>query len=178
METVAVSSSPELAEELLRWFVEQGEKECFAAMLFTCYDLLKPDIVLEVAWMNKLTDFAMPFMIQVGGGGWGWSCCRGRGVCVKGHDLCMWCHHKEPVMWVASPQGTSDGGSCITPGGGCCCTQAAGVLGRQLGLCVGPGHHCWRVGCVCYLVHATMGSVSDPWLSALPAPLSIHTHRC
>lgn len=68
METVAVSSSPELAEELLRWFVEQGEKECFAAMLFTCYDLLKPDIVLEVAWMNKLTDFAMPFMIQVGGG--------------------------------------------------------------------------------------------------------------
>jgi len=65
METVAVSSAPELAEELLRWFVEQGEKECFAAMLFTCYDLLKPDIVLEVAWMNKLTDWAMPFMIQM-----------------------------------------------------------------------------------------------------------------
>ena len=71
METVAVSSAPELAEELLRWFVEQGEKECFAAMLFTCYDLLKPDIVLEVAWMNKLTDWAMPFMIQVCGAGVG-----------------------------------------------------------------------------------------------------------
>ena len=76
METVAVSSAPELAEELLRWLVEQGEKECFAAMLFTCYDLLKPDIVLEVAWMNKLMDWAMPFMIQVRGAGIGqWLLC-------------------------------------------------------------------------------------------------------
>lgn len=65
METVAVSGQSELAEELLRWFVEQSEKECFAACLYTCYDLIKPDVVLELAWMNKLMDFAMPYMIQV-----------------------------------------------------------------------------------------------------------------
>ncbi len=65
METVAVSATPELAEELLRWFVEQGERDCFAAMLFTCYELLRPDVVMEVAWMNKLADYAMPYMIQV-----------------------------------------------------------------------------------------------------------------
>jgi len=72
METVAVSATPELAEELLRWFVDQGEKECFAAMLFTCYELLRPDAVMEVAWMHKLSDYSMPYTIQVrGGGGWG-----------------------------------------------------------------------------------------------------------
>lgn len=64
METVAVSGAPELAEELLRWFVEAGEAECFAACLYTCYELLRPDVVMEVAWMNKLMDYAMPYMIQ------------------------------------------------------------------------------------------------------------------
>lgn len=64
METVAVSGAPELAEELLRWFVEAKEPECFAACLYTCYELLRPDIVLEVAWMNKLMDYAMPYMIM------------------------------------------------------------------------------------------------------------------
>jgi clathrin heavy chain len=64
METVAVSGSPELAEELLRWFVEAKEPECFAACLYTCYELLRPDVVLEVAWMHKLMDYAMPYMIM------------------------------------------------------------------------------------------------------------------
>ncbi len=49
-----------------RYFIEKGQKECFAACLFTCYDLLRPDVVLEMAWMNGLSDFAMPYMIQVG----------------------------------------------------------------------------------------------------------------
>lgn len=48
METVAQSEDKNLAEELLRFFVEGGEKECFAAHLFTCYDLIKPDVALEV----------------------------------------------------------------------------------------------------------------------------------
>ncbi|KAF6255267.1 clathrin heavy chain [Scenedesmus sp. NREL 46B-D3] len=64
METVAVSGSPELAEELLRWFVEAAEPECFAACLYTCYELLRPDVVLEVAWMHKLMDYAMPYVIM------------------------------------------------------------------------------------------------------------------
>lgn len=48
METSAQSQDSELAEELLRFFVEKGERECFAACLFTCYDLIKPDLALEV----------------------------------------------------------------------------------------------------------------------------------
>ena len=74
-------------EELIGFFVEEGEKECFAACLFTCYSFLKPDTVLETAWRHGLcvrttpkwpsvpltslarfcdvrTDFAMPFVIQ------------------------------------------------------------------------------------------------------------------
>lgn len=65
METAAQSNDAELVEELLRFFVEEEEKRCFASMLFTCYDLIKPDVAMEIAWMNGLTDLAMPFMIQV-----------------------------------------------------------------------------------------------------------------
>ena len=64
METCAKSGEQELAEELLKFFVEEKMNECFAACLYTCYDLLRPDIVLELAWMNGMTDFAFPFMIQ------------------------------------------------------------------------------------------------------------------
>lgn len=48
METAAQSGDAEIAEELLKFFVEQKERECFAACLFTCYDLIKPDVALEV----------------------------------------------------------------------------------------------------------------------------------
>ena len=48
METAAQSGDPEIVEELLRFYVEQKERECFAAMLFTCYDLIRPDVALEV----------------------------------------------------------------------------------------------------------------------------------
>ena len=48
METACQSEDREIAEDLLRFFVEEGQKECFAACLFTCYDLIKPDVVVEV----------------------------------------------------------------------------------------------------------------------------------
>ena len=64
METAAASAQSELAEELLDYFVKDGNKECFAACLFTCYDLIKADVALEVAWMNGMLDFVMPYMIQ------------------------------------------------------------------------------------------------------------------
>jgi len=41
-----------------------GSKECFAACLFTCYDIIRADVALEVAWRFKLLDFAFPFLIQ------------------------------------------------------------------------------------------------------------------
>jgi len=59
------SRDPECAENLLQWFLEINKTECFAATLFMCYDLLKPDVVLELAWRHNLIDFAMPYMIQV-----------------------------------------------------------------------------------------------------------------
>lgn len=49
----------------MRFFVDAGLKECFAACLFTCYDLIKPDVALELAWRYQLLDFAMPYLIQV-----------------------------------------------------------------------------------------------------------------
>eukprot|EP00898_Chlorokybus_atmophyticus_P005972 jgi/Chlat1/6376/Chrsp44S09041 len=64
MATAAQSSDKEIAEELLTFFVEQGNKECFAACLYTCYDLIRADVAMELAWMNGLTDFVMPYMIQ------------------------------------------------------------------------------------------------------------------
>nr|XP_019565714.1 PREDICTED: clathrin heavy chain 2 isoform X2 [Rhinolophus sinicus] len=61
----AESRDAELAEQLLQWFLEEGKRECFAASLFTCYDLLPPDVVLELAWRHNLLDLAMPYFIQV-----------------------------------------------------------------------------------------------------------------
>ncbi len=49
METTAQSEDKAIAEELLHFFVDASEKEAFAAMLFTCYDLIQPDVALEVS---------------------------------------------------------------------------------------------------------------------------------
>jgi len=66
METGATSQNKELAEELLRFFVDTKDcpRSCFAACLFTCYKLIRPDVVLELAWRNNLIEFAMPYMVQ------------------------------------------------------------------------------------------------------------------
>jgi clathrin heavy chain len=77
IETAKVSGDSKVTENLLRYFVETGNKEAFAAMLFTyypatrnelivsCADLVKPDVVLELGWRANLMDFAMPFMINI-----------------------------------------------------------------------------------------------------------------
>eukprot|EP00039_Didymoeca_costata_P018242 m.332709 g.332709 ORF g.332709 m.332709 type:complete len:1698 (-) comp16994_c0_seq1:153-5246(-) len=65
MEYVAQSGESALAEELIAYFLEIKNPSCFAACLYTCYDLLKPDVVLELAWKNGIVDFAMPYLIQV-----------------------------------------------------------------------------------------------------------------
>ena len=58
------SEDSSLVQELLTFFVNIMDKECFAATLYTCYSIVEPDIVLELAWKNGIMDFAMPFMIQ------------------------------------------------------------------------------------------------------------------
>jgi len=59
------SRDTELAEELMDWFLEKGKFECFAAGLYSCYDLVRPDVVLEQAWRFGIVDYAMPYLIQV-----------------------------------------------------------------------------------------------------------------
>ena len=65
MEYAAESKSPEVAEDLLLWFLERKNYNCFAATLFQCYDLLHPDVVLELAWRHEIMQFAMPYFVQV-----------------------------------------------------------------------------------------------------------------
>lgn len=43
----------------------QGKKECFASCLFVCYDLIRADVALELAWINNMIDFAFPYLLQV-----------------------------------------------------------------------------------------------------------------
>eukprot|EP01132_Coremiostelium_polycephalum_P002123 gene2123-2614_t len=64
MQTAADSKNSALGEELLQYFVEQGNHSAFAACLFTCYDLLKPDVVLELAWRHNIINYAFPYLIQ------------------------------------------------------------------------------------------------------------------
>lgn len=42
-----------------------GEKEYFSVILFTCYDLLHADIVMELSWRFGLMDYSMPYFINI-----------------------------------------------------------------------------------------------------------------
>jgi clathrin heavy chain len=64
MDYAAESRQQEIVEDLMKFFLKEGLNDCFSALLFKCYDLLKPDVVLELAWRYKIVDYAMPFMIQ------------------------------------------------------------------------------------------------------------------
>jgi len=33
-------------------------------VLFTCYELIRPDVALELAWRNNYYDFCMPYIVQ------------------------------------------------------------------------------------------------------------------
>ncbi|KAF1838338.1 clathrin heavy chain [Decorospora gaudefroyi] len=65
IETSAMSGKSEIVEDLLRYFVDVGSRECYVGMLYACYDLLRPDVILEMSWRNGLHDFTMPYMINL-----------------------------------------------------------------------------------------------------------------
>jgi clathrin heavy chain len=65
METAAISGEQEIAEGLLDYFVKEDLKHCFAACLYTCYDFIRPDYALELAWRHKIIDFSFPYILQV-----------------------------------------------------------------------------------------------------------------
>jgi clathrin heavy chain len=64
MAVAAQSGAQDLAESLLAFFVTKGNKGCFVGCLYVCYDLIRPDVVLELAWRNNLVDIIFPFLIQ------------------------------------------------------------------------------------------------------------------
>jgi len=45
--------------------VDIGNKECFAALLFICFDRFGPISVEELSGSNGLNDFTWPYKIQV-----------------------------------------------------------------------------------------------------------------
>lgn len=63
--TAAASANTEVAEDLLRYFVDIGNKECYVATLYSCYDLIRGDVVDEVNWRYGLNDYTMPYLISV-----------------------------------------------------------------------------------------------------------------
>jgi len=62
--TVAVSDSTDVAEDILH-FVDIGNKECFAPLLYVCFDLLRLGVMEELSWQHGLNDFYIPYNIQV-----------------------------------------------------------------------------------------------------------------
>jgi clathrin heavy chain len=50
---------------LFRTLLISAHKECFAALLFIYFDLLRSDVVDELSWQHDLNDFYMPYKIQL-----------------------------------------------------------------------------------------------------------------
>lgn len=65
IKTVAISKSTKIAHGLLDYFVETGNRECFVALLFACYDTIEYDYVLELAWLHNLANFIKPYEISI-----------------------------------------------------------------------------------------------------------------
>ncbi|KAG5976528.1 hypothetical protein E4U58_003360 [Claviceps cyperi] len=65
IETSAMSGKSEIVNDLLRYFVDIGHRECYTGMLYACNDLIRPDLVLELSWRNGLNDFTMPYLINM-----------------------------------------------------------------------------------------------------------------
>lgn len=65
MDTAAESGDAELVDEVLRFFAAEGLYECMGAALYSCYDLVRPDVAIELAWRHKVMDYAMPYVVQL-----------------------------------------------------------------------------------------------------------------
>merc|ERR1712241_308657 len=64
IDTANESCDGEIIENLLRFFCDSSEKECFCAAMYTCFSHISPDVVIELGWLNGYTNFVMPFLIQ------------------------------------------------------------------------------------------------------------------
>jgi len=64
IDTANESEDAETIENLLRFFCDASEKECFCAGVYTCFAHVSPDVVLELGWLNGYHNFIMPYFIQ------------------------------------------------------------------------------------------------------------------
>ena len=64
IDTALESKKEQYVNDLLKFFAERKDKESFAACLYTCYEFIKPDVAMELAWRYGMTEMCMPFMIQ------------------------------------------------------------------------------------------------------------------
>merc|ERR1712021_307001 len=64
IDTANESGDGEIIENLLRFFCDSSEKECFCAALYTCFAHISPDVVIELGWLNGYHNFIMPYLIQ------------------------------------------------------------------------------------------------------------------
>jgi len=65
IDTAFESKNEQLIEDLLKFFVQRKDKEYFTCGLYTCYEFIRPDLVLELSWRFGLMEFSMPYFIQV-----------------------------------------------------------------------------------------------------------------
>ena len=65
MQYASESRNTETDKGLIAWFLEIGKPECFASCLYSCYDLLRPVVIMELAWSHNIMGYAMPYLIQV-----------------------------------------------------------------------------------------------------------------
>lgn len=65
MEAVERAGDAGLAGSLVRFFVEdEGCPDCFAALLLVCPDLMNFQDVMELGWINDISEYATPFIIR------------------------------------------------------------------------------------------------------------------
>uniref|UniRef100_A0A8C9HME2 Clathrin heavy chain n=1 Tax=Piliocolobus tephrosceles TaxID=591936 RepID=A0A8C9HME2_9PRIM len=65
IEVARVSKNSIYVEELIDHFINIKNKEALCACLIVCYDILKPDYVLEIMWTSGFKDQAMIYFIQM-----------------------------------------------------------------------------------------------------------------
>lgn len=65
IESAAESKDQKIVEALLSKFAKDGKGQWFTICCYYCYEQLRPDVVMELAWVYDLKDFGMPFFIQL-----------------------------------------------------------------------------------------------------------------
>ena len=65
IDTALASSKTEVVEELLRYFMDIGSKECYVATLYTYYNLIREDIVRELSWVHGLECYSMAYTVNI-----------------------------------------------------------------------------------------------------------------